>query len=121
MNDQIKEHSKFIENEIINAKNFEDIDNIFRLHNSMVQHFQKERSVHLLITLFFALYSIIFITLYVITQMIIFFIPSGLCFILLFFYIFHYYSLENGIQKLYDIEKKIFDKYNSLNKIYLER
>jgi len=121
MDKRIKEHKEFIETEIEKAQNFEHIDSISRYHNSMMINFHKERSAHLIITLFFALYSLIFITLYIFSQIFILLIPCGLCFTLLFFYVFHYYALENGIQSLYEIEKKIYEKSNSLTSLYLER
>lgn len=76
-----------------------------------IQFFQHERFVHLLVTVFVGISCILFLlgTLqFGLFGLLILFIITLLLFIP---YIFHYYYLENGTQKLYDlyfeIEKKI--------------
>jgi len=70
-----------------------------------ITYFAHERLIHLLITLFFVLYTIIFLCLGMIS--LIFLIPFalGICFLL--FYIPHYFFLENSVQYLYKLYDKI--------------
>ncbi|MBQ7265205.1 MAG: hypothetical protein IJS61_03815 [Firmicutes bacterium] len=70
-----------------------------------------ERLVHLIVTVCFALLQII-------SVLLLFMCPSPfaialtlLFFVLLLPYIFHYYRLENGVQKLYEI----YDNIRGLN------
>ncbi len=69
--------------------------------------FQHERFVHLLVTVFVGISCILFLlgTLqFELTGLLLLFIITLLLFIP---YIFHYYYLENGTQKLYDLYYEI--------------
>lgn len=97
-----------LEDKIKNNKIDKDLDEeVLRT----IQFFQHERFVHLLVTVFVGISCILFLlgTLqFGLFGLLILFIITLLLFIP---YIFHYYYLENGTQKLYDlyfeIEKKI--------------
>lgn len=69
--------------------------------------FQHERLVHLIVTVFFALFTIIAILLTIFTGEMAAAVLSGAFFVLLVPYIAHYYFLENGVQKLYTYYDKI--------------
>ena len=97
-------------------------DETRKYHETMVQHFQHERLIHLVVTMFFALFTILFFAIYImltinapkgvwgqiITN------GSGVIFailvVVLAFYIRHYYLLENGVQKLEEITKRFYKK-----------
>ena len=70
--------------------------------------FQKERIIHLVITLSYVFFTILFlfITKYIFAMFIIFFI------LLIFdsFYVYHYFFLENSVQYMY----KQYDKIKQL-------
>lgn len=72
-----------------------------------IEFFQHERLVHLIVTFFVGISAINLLIGFIITEN----IGLGILFfitILLFIpYIFHYYYLENGIQKLYKIYEKL--------------
>ena len=83
-------------------------------HRFMLQNFQHERLIHLLVTFFFAALALIFLALSVAAG---FFLGAceplcclpvyalaAILTILTIFYIKHYYFLENHIQHLYDIK-----------------
>lgn len=67
-----------------------------------IQFFQHERLIHLIVTSLFALLAVmsIFATLMIPGQPVLL-ILDLLYLVLLVPYIFHYYRLENGVQKLY--------------------
>lgn len=90
--------------ELENKKNKIDIEEL----KTKISFFQHERLIHLIVTLFFSLFAIIFtfISLYTTNRYI--YIISLILYVFVVFYILHYYYLENGVQKLY----KIFDKLN---------
>ena len=68
---------------------------------------QHERLIHLLVTLFYAIFAILFIFLSVILPY--FLIPCFICLIFLFFYVKHYFFLENTVQYLYTLYDKIVE------------
>ena len=91
--------------EIEKCKDKKEIDNL----KTKISFFQHERLIHLIVTLFFALFSIIFTCICFYTKNILLYVITIVLYIIDIFYIVHYYVLENGVQKLY----KIFDKLNS--------
>lgn len=81
-----------------------------------IQFFQHERLIHLIVTVLFALLTVmsIFATLMMPEQPILLALDL-LYFILLIPYILHYYRLENGVQKLYEYyDELVKQSINSL-------
>ncbi|NLT12049.1 MAG: hypothetical protein GXY06_06535 [Clostridiaceae bacterium] len=68
-----------------------------------IRFYQHERLIHLLVTILFALlfFSSFCVILFVTEWFLI--VINVLMLILLVPYIFHYFALENGVQKLYEI------------------
>ena len=91
-------------------------------HNAMVAQFQHERFIHLVVTMFFALFTILFFAISIFLPFIV--TPGawgttmvmgseGVCaalIVVLVFYIAHYYKLENGVQRLEEITKRFYKK-----------
>ena len=90
--------------ELENKKNKIDIEEL----KAKISFFQHERLIHLIVTLFFSLFAIIFTFISLYTTNIYIYVISLILYVFVVFYILHYYYLENGVQKLY----KIFDKLN---------
>ncbi|MBO4707847.1 MAG: hypothetical protein J5594_04765 [Elusimicrobiaceae bacterium] len=92
----------------VSKKNKEEI-----LREMLVQikFFQHERLIHVIVTVLFALLTIFTIacSCFLSNSLygILFCLLSVLCLTLLIPYIYHYYVLENGVQKLYEIYDKI--------------
>jgi hypothetical protein len=103
------EHEKYILN-LINSKEEQDWENIKDYHLTQIEFLQHERLVHLLVAITFAF---LFVTSYIIT----FLYPEALLIILDliltvidFFYIIHYYRLENGVKRWYEIYNRLSRK-----------
>lgn len=97
MKDYIDKIDEMIKNEKI-----KDIDNVIEQHLIKIRFYMHERLVHLLVTILFALLTIISF-LYTIENFSIgLFLLTVLFLVLLVPYIFHYYFLENGVQHMYD-------------------
>lgn len=92
---KIQEKYKFTEKEIA----------IIRIK---IQDFQHERLIHLLVTLFYAIFALFFLLLS--NQHVIFIIPFLAMIIFLLFYIKHYFFLENAVQYIYKLYDKIIRK-----------
>lgn len=115
MEKQILKYEKFISREVKRDLSLEERGRLARLHSEMLKNFQKERSIHLNVTLFFALLAIVAVGLMaweVITngwllEMIPLYALVLILVILTGFYVKHYYFLENHIQGLYKYIKEL--------------
>lgn len=100
MKKSIFDYVKEVEN-ILKNKKIDNIDDTIENHLIKISFYQHERLVHLIVTVLFALLSIISL-LYTITIPSIGMMLLTFMFILLLVpYIMHYYYLENNVQKLY--------------------
>ncbi len=108
MKDYLKNYIKEIDNKIsINKITKSDVEE----HLIKIQFFQHERLVHLLVTLAYALFTIIFIFLTLYHPL--FFIITIIVLVFLMFYVAHYFFLENNVQylyKQYDLMKEKLSK-----------
>jgi len=84
----------------------DDIEN----HLNKISFFSHERLIHLIVTMFFALFTIIFIYITINNNSLLFLLITIILLIILLFYIVHYYYLENGVQELYRIYDKMKEK-----------
>ncbi len=73
-----------------------------------INDFQHERLIHLLVTLFYAIFALFFLVLC--NYHPIFLIPFLALMIFLIFYIKHYFFLENAVQYIYKLYDKIISK-----------
>ena len=74
-----------------------------------IKFFQHERLIHLLVTIFLGIATILFFQIGIQNELILFLIIGIITLILFIFYIVHYYFLENSVQELYR-------HYNNINK-----
>lgn len=115
MEKKILEYEKFIEREAGRDLNVGERERLAKIHAEMLKNFQKERSIHLNVTLFFALLTIVAVcvTAWEITmkgwmvEMIPLYILAIILVVLTGFYVKHYYFLENHIQGLYKYTKEL--------------
>lgn len=70
-------------------------------HMTQIKFLQHERLVHLLVMLFVLLCSLVFLVLFFVTNISLFLVVFVLLIVLGFFYILHYYKLENTVIKWY--------------------
>ncbi len=78
-------------------------------HLTMIMFFQHERVIHLVITLFYALLTILFFALSLLSYL--FVIIAIILIVFLILYIYHYFYLENHVQYMY----KQFNKMKKLD------
>jgi hypothetical protein len=75
-----------------------------------IQFMQHERLIHLLVTMLFAallMFGFITMLIYFSWILVVF---TAIIFIVEIFYIFHYYKLENGVQKMYSLYDELIKK-----------
>ncbi len=81
--------------------------------NDMLVHikfYQHERLIHLLVTIFVGLGTIMFFGIAINDKSIEFILVGVITLILFAFYIVHYYFLENSVQELYDLYDSLKEK-----------
>ena len=105
MREYLDEYKNYIDKKIDNKDiSKKDIDN----HLIKIKFFQHERLIHLLVTLFYALY--LFVSILIFLKIWQFVIITYIILIILLFYVRHYFFLEINVQylyKQYDEMKKI--------------
>lgn len=102
MKEYLYNYIKEIDNLINSNKKINE--DVINNHLIKISFFQHERLIHLLVTIFYGLLFIIFMTLGFLSYL--FFIIAAILLVFLLFYIVHYFRLENGVQYLY----KQYDK-----------
>lgn len=108
MKNELKEYIRQTEEAVKNGN-----INISRLESLKVNigFFQHERLVHLIVTMTFALLTVISLGL---TMAKIYLLPLFVLFLALEVpYVFHYYRLENGVQHLQNLYREAEKKRNS--------
>lgn len=106
MKKQMLEKVKLAE-DFLNEGKPEDKAEFLRYMDRWIPWFQHERIVHLLVTLFFALFSIMMVFAFMVTQQLMIFVLFLIFGVTTGFYINHYYLLENKTQYLYELYDKI--------------
>ncbi len=115
MDKRLRAYVEFIEKE-----SKKPTPELIEYHKVMTAQFQHERLVHLIVTLFFALFMIIFFVFFGAVELM---LPTGIwenviaysigavaviLLITTLFYVRHYYRLENGVQQLEEITRELY-------------
>jgi hypothetical protein len=80
---------------------------LLKHHRATITFLQHERLIHLMVTLTFGILFVLSMMFSLVYQFMALVVVDFLLLILLVPYIFHYFKLENGVQKLYWIDKLI--------------
>ena len=118
MEKKIREYEKFIAREVKREMSASERARLTEYHREMMANFQHERLIHLLVTLFFALFAIVamFVVAWVIgeyglrVEMVPLYLLALVLVVLTGFYVRHYYFLENHIQGLYKYSRVLLGK-----------
>lgn len=104
-----KELKAYIERVAAQIDSGEGIDLLLEDMKINISFFQHERLVHLIVTMTFALLAMLSLALFAVTAGL-YFLPLFILFLALEIpYVFHYYSLENGVQKLQRLYRKALE------------
>ena len=101
MQEILKEHINKINN-LLKEEKINNIDEVINQHLKQIEFYQHERLVHLIVTVFVGTMCVLFLLASLFLENILILLLFLLTFILFVPYIFHYYALENGVQKMYD-------------------
>ncbi len=106
-------HEAFIKKELKRAHSDAGWRDLSDYHHQQIQNFQHERLIHLLVTLTYALANLITLALTLAFPSIGIVIMDIILLVMLAFYVWHYFALENGIARLYQLDQEIVKKYLS--------
>ena len=101
MKQRIIGYRKRIDTLLANPPEETDWDEVMREHLTQVSFFQHERLIHLIVTVTFAILTMIAMAVYCIAGYIPILALIVMLLVLLIPYIGHYYTLENEVQKMY--------------------
>lgn len=102
----MKKHEEYLAG-ILDSRRDTDLVHLREYHRFQIEIMQHERLVHLLITISFAFFFLISVLAAVVFEKPVILTLSLLILLLLVPYIIHYYRLENGVQKWYEIYNQI--------------
>ncbi len=107
MEKRIKKYLKYLESINFSELSGDELRCLKSEILTQISFFSHERLIHLLVTLFFALFTVISMAAFVVTSYPGMGILSILFLVLLIPYIRHYYILENSVQKMYGFYDRI--------------
>ena len=107
MIDYMKRHERYVGEMLEKNLIREAWQDLLAYHDQQIRWMQHERLVHLMIMLSVCLFALLSLGFVVLAPTLPFFILLALLIILSSAYIFHYYRLENGVQKWYELSGEI--------------
>lgn len=107
MIDYMKKHEIYIQQTLEKKPDDEALRELLTFHDKQIQWMQHERLIHLIVMLFVCLFTLIIFGLTVIRTSVPFIILFVILLVLSVAYIIHYFRLENGVQKWYEISNHI--------------
>ena len=116
MKHRIINYRKRIDDLIKNSSKDTDWEAVLSEHLNQISFFQHERLVHLIVTMTFAILEMLSIILFIFSCFPMIIVLPIAFLVLLVPYIFHYYLLENEVQKMYEQYDEILSKIKKQQK-----
>jgi cell division protein FtsW (lipid II flippase) len=111
-------HEAFIRGELAGVGDGADWAGLARFHRAQIGYLQHERLVHLLVTLFFGLCTLLTLLFLVLHPQVPVGVLLALLLLLLVPYVVHYYKLENGVQRWYHLANAIEARAGNVSQRY---
>lgn len=106
----MKEHEAFVKQHLLAGDTSTDGEGLLRNHERILAAMQHERLIHLLVTLAFGIFLLVSLCIVQLFPSPVVYLLPGLFFIMLIFYVAHYFFLENTIQRWYELTDEIVKK-----------
>jgi hypothetical protein len=107
--DELKRHERFVGEFLVEASP-SDLAAVRDHHHRRVRDFQHERLIHLLVTLFVALFELLAMGWLLHEPSVAAAQLAGLLLVLTAAYLLHYFRLENGVQRLYLLSRQLDER-----------
>ncbi|MCE5210317.1 MAG: hypothetical protein LLG40_02050 [Deltaproteobacteria bacterium] len=111
MIDYMKKHESYVREALEKNPDKEKLKELFAYHNQQIQWMQHERLVHLIVMLFVCFFTLLVFGFTVMRSSLPSMILLAILLILSVAYLFHYYRLENNVQKWYSISNQIRQRF----------
>ena len=107
MIEYMKRHERYVKEML--EKNFqkEALKELLEYHDKQIRWMQHERMVHLITMLFVCLFTLLSLGFTIVNPALPGIALCALLIILTLAYVIHYYRLENGVQRWYDLSNEI--------------
>lgn len=109
MLDYLSQYLKEVNEKVEKGKDV-DWKKTLKHHRETIKFMQHERLIHLLVTLAFGIKFLVAMMFTLVKPSGFLLVIDGLLLCLVVPYVFHYFKLENGVQKLYWVDKLIQSK-----------
>lgn len=106
---QMIEHEKYIR-ACLDEKEERDWQSLLNYHQAQIGFMQHERLVHLMVTIVFAVLLVVFFIAGMALDVLGLLAIAVILMPVNVFYIFHYFKLENGVQRLYKLYEEIYNR-----------
>jgi cell division protein FtsW (lipid II flippase) len=107
MIEYMKRYERYVQEMLEKNLQQEALKELLEYHDKQIQWMQHERIVHLITMLFVCLFTLLSLGFAIVTPALPGIALCALLMILTIAYIIHYYRLENGVQRWYDLSNKI--------------
>jgi Ca2+/Na+ antiporter len=114
----LKRHEAFIRGQLASAGEGIDWAGLARFHRTQIAFLQQERLIHLLVTLFFGVCTLLVLLFLALHPQLLVGVLLLLLLALLVPYIAHYYKLENGVQRWYHLANQIEGRAGHVSQCY---
>lgn len=111
MIDYMKKHESYVREVLEKNPDEEKLKELLAYHNRQIQWMQHERLVHLIVMLFVCFFTLLVFGFTVMRSSLPSMILLAILLILSVAYLFHYYRLENNVQKWYSISNQIRQRF----------
>jgi hypothetical protein len=106
----MKKHERIIKDALASEQKPEALADLLAYHEKQISRMQHERLVHLLVTMFTALFLLLALAYSTLHPSIPAFVLTMIFMVMECFYLFHYYQLENGVQRWYKLADQVEQK-----------
>jgi hypothetical protein len=107
MIEYMKRHEHYVQEMLGKNLQEEDLKELLEYHDKQIQWMQHERMAHLITMLFVCLFTLLCLGFTFATPSLPSILLCAILMILTLVYVIHYYRLENGVQRWYDLSNKI--------------
>ncbi len=114
----LKRHEAFIREALEGKRGELSFEELRAFHREQLAFMQHERLIHLLVTLFVALYFLLAAGYSLLSPSWPGFALAALLLVLLAAYLVHYFRLENGVQRCYHLANRIAERCEGVSARY---
>lgn len=108
----LNQYEKEIGEKLKNGLVSENPQAVLENHRQQIEFFQHERLIHLLVTLAFGIGNLMALMMVLFFSSLLLAALDSILLVMFIAYVVHYFKLENGVQRLYEIDKGINKKIN---------